>query len=83
MFNIKEKVILITGGYGVLGTSISKYLALQGAKIVVLGRNADKGISLVKEITKDGGEALFLECDVMNEAKLIQNRTDILKNMVE
>ena len=79
LFNIKGKVILITGGYGVLGTSISKYLALQGATIVVLGRNADKGNGLVKEITNDGGEALFLECDVMNEAKLIQNRTDILK----
>ncbi|WP_165026075.1 SDR family oxidoreductase [Dysgonomonas sp. ZJ279] len=79
LFNIQDKVILITGGYGVLGTSISKYLAAQGAKVVVLGRNKIKGDALAKEIKAGGGEALFLESDVMAEEVLIRNREDILK----
>lgn len=79
LFDISKKVILITGGYGVLGKSISKYLAEQGAKVVILGRNKEKGESLVSEIVASGNEALFLESDVMNEQVLIQNREDILK----
>lgn len=79
LFDIKEKVILITGGYGVLGTSISKYLAAQGAKIVILGRNKEKGNKLAKEIVASGDEAVFLESDVMNEQILIQNREEIIR----
>ena len=43
LFDIKDRVIVITGGTGVLGSVISAYLANQGAKIVILGRNEDKG----------------------------------------
>ncbi|MDD2589473.1 MAG: D-mannonate oxidoreductase, partial [Fermentimonas sp.] len=35
-FNIKDKVIVITGGTGVLGTSMVEYLAAHGAKVAVL-----------------------------------------------
>lgn len=79
LFNIEKKVIVITGGYGVLGTSISKYLAAEGAVVVVLGRNEKKGTALVEEIKKEGHEALFLQSDVMDEKSLIQTREDILK----
>lgn len=79
LFNIDGKVILITGGYGVLGTSISKYLAQQGAIVVILGRNEAKGKALVKEITEEGNCAKFLLSDVMDENKLIENREEILR----
>ena len=32
LFNIKDNVVVITGGTGVLGRAIAKYLALEGAK---------------------------------------------------
>lgn len=35
LFSVKDKVVVITGGTGVLGTCISEYLALQGAKVVI------------------------------------------------
>ena len=38
LFDIKGKVIVITGGCGILGKNIANYLAEQGAKIVVLDR---------------------------------------------
>ena len=38
LFNIKDYVVVITGGTGVLGRAIAKYLALEGAKVVILGR---------------------------------------------
>lgn len=79
LFNIEGKVILITGGYGVLGACISKYLANQGAVVGILGRNAQKGNALVNEIEAEGNKAFFMISDVMNEDSLIKNRVDVIK----
>ena len=57
LFDIKDRVMVITGGTGVLGTSMTEYLAEQGAKMVVLGRNKDKGDAIVNNIKEKGGEA--------------------------
>ena len=78
LFDIQGKVILITGGAGILGTSMAKYLAAQGATIVILDRNAALGEALVAEIKAAGNEAAFFTTDVMNTAVLEQNREDIL-----
>ena len=78
LFNINDKVIVITGGTGVLGSVIASYLAKEGAKIVILGRRKEAGEKQVEEIEKKGGKALFLTTDVMNEKLLIKNREEIL-----
>lgn len=78
LFNIRGRVIVITGGTGILGSVIASYLADEGASVVILGRREDAGDSLIKEIKKNGGEALFLRTDVMDEAVLEQNREIIL-----
>lgn len=78
LFSIQEKVIVITGGTGVLGSCIAKYLATQGALIVVLGRRSDVGKELVSAIKKDEGEAIFLKTDVLNSDILHENLQDIL-----
>ena len=59
LFDINGHVVVITGGTGVLGRSISKYLALQGAKVVLLGRNAVAGNETVDAIVRENGEAIF------------------------
>lgn len=79
LFCIENKVVVITGGYGVLGRSLSKYLAGEGATVVILGRNRAKGEELVAEIEAAGNKASFFESDVMDEASLIQNRKDIIE----
>lgn len=78
LFCIEGKVAIVTGGYGVLGGSISRHLAEQGANVVILGRNEDKGNALVKEINENGGKSLFIKCDVMDESQLIESREKIL-----
>ena len=45
LFNIKDKVVVITGGTGVLGKAIAFHLAEEGAKVVILGRKAEIGLS--------------------------------------
>ena len=78
LFDITGKVVVMTGATGVLGTAISKYLARQGARMVVLGRNSDKGNAIVAEIKVAGGEAMFLTTDVLCRDVLEQNLKDIL-----
>lgn len=89
LFDIKDSVIVITGGTGVLGTSMVEYLAAHGAKVAVLARNIEKGNRLVEQVKANGGEAMFLQTDVTDETVLKQNaeaiatrygRIDVLVN---
>lgn len=78
LFDIKNKVVVITGGTGVLGRAIAAHLAQEGAKVVILGRKAEVGNAQVAEIKANGGEAMFLTTDVMDRDRLEQNLADIL-----
>lgn len=70
--------MVITGGTGILGSVIASYLAGEGASVVILGRRREAGEALLNEIRRKGGEALFLETDVMDAVRLRQNRDEIL-----
>ena len=78
LFDIQGQVVVITGGTGVLGREIGEYLALQGAKVVLMGRNEQTGKQIVDGIRGKGGEAMFLKTDVMNPVVVEQNLQDVL-----
>ncbi len=78
LFSVKDHVVVITGGTGVLGRCIAEHLAHEGAKVVILGRRKDEGDAIVDEIKAQGGEAMFLVTDVMDEAKVQENCDEIL-----
>ena len=78
LFDIKNKVVVITGGTGVLGSCMAEYLAEQGAKVVVLARNVENGQKLVNRIVSKGYEAMFLESDVNDKVILEQNAKEII-----
>ncbi len=78
LFNISGKVVVITGGTGILGASMVEYLAQHGAKVVVLARNKEKGDNLIRKVRDNGGDAIFLVSDVNDKKVLEQNRADIL-----
>ena len=79
LFDIKDRVIVITGGTGVLGSCMVEYLCEQGAKMVVLARSKDKGDALVEPIVAKGQEAVFLQSDVNNAETLENNVKEILE----
>lgn len=78
LFNIKDYVVVITGGTGILGRCIAKYLALEGAKVIILGRKEEVGKKIVDDIVAAGGQCEFMKTDVMNQAVLEKNCNDIL-----
>ncbi len=68
--DVKGKVALITGSTSGLGAAMAKTFGENGMKVVVQGRNADRGSLVVKEITDNGGEAVFYQCDVTKEEEI-------------
>ena len=78
LFDIKGRVALITGGYGILGSSMARCLAAEGAHVVIIGRNEEKGQHLVDELSATGTEALFCQADVLDREMLEKAKTQIL-----
>ena len=78
LFDIKDKIVVITGGTGVLGASMVEYLAEQGAKVMVLARNQEKGDALVKNVCDKGYYATFYQTDVMSREGLEKTAEAIL-----
>ena len=78
LFNIKDNITVITGGTGVLGRCIAKYLALNGAKVIILGRKEEVGKEIVSEIESEGGCAEFMKTDVMSQEAVQKNCDDII-----
>ncbi len=78
LFDIKDYVVVITGGTGVLGRTIAKYLALEGAKVVILGRKENVGKEIVDDIQAAGGHCEFMKTDVMDKDAVQKNCDDII-----
>lgn len=77
IFDIKDKVIVITGGYGVLGSSIAKHMINSGAKVVILGRNESKAKDFAKALSST--HAIGLKADVLDKENLISVKDSIIK----
>ena len=69
--DIQGKVILITGGATGMGRAVALAFGRLGAKVVVAtGSNVAGGEDTVRLIREAGGEALFIQCDVSDEAQV-------------
>ena len=75
MKRFENKVVIITGATSGIGEGTAKAFAKEGASVVLVGRNKDKGSKIEQEIISDGGKAFFIACDVSN--------ADEVQNMVE
>jgi len=78
LFNVKDKVAVITGGCGILGRGMAEYMCQQGVKVVVLDRDAAAGEKLISDLTSKGHDVLFLYTDVLNKEVLELNSKDIV-----
>ena len=65
--NLKGKVAVVTGGGGVLCSGFSKTLAKQGVKVAVLDLNEAAAQKVADEIVADGGEAIAVGCNVLDQ----------------
>jgi NAD(P)-dependent dehydrogenase (short-subunit alcohol dehydrogenase family) len=61
---LKGKVAIITGGNSGIGASTGQLFAKEGARVVLMARREEQGQMVANSICDDGGEAIFVGCDV-------------------
>lgn len=64
---MKDKVGIITAGGIGIGRASALAFAEEGAKVVVSDISVEHGEETVRLITENGGEAIFVKCNVANE----------------
>ena len=69
MGQIEGKVAIVTGGACGIGAACARTLAREGAKVAVTDVDDAAGEAVVADITKAGGEAIYLSQDVSEEAR--------------
>lgn len=64
---LQGKVAIVTGSGAGIGKAIAIKFAQEGATVIVATRREDNGQPVVDEIKKNGGQALFVKCDISSE----------------
>jgi gluconate 5-dehydrogenase len=86
LISLKDKISIITGGAGHLGSAISESLAELGSNVIIIGRDAEKGEKFVQKLSSDYDiDASFTSVDVNSKQSIdsfMQNikKIDILVN---
>jgi NAD(P)-dependent dehydrogenase (short-subunit alcohol dehydrogenase family) len=70
LFDLTGEIAVVLGATGVLGGAMAEGLAAAGAKVAVLGRNAERGEARVRSIQQNGGEASFFPANALDQHSL-------------
>ena len=80
LFDLSDRVALITGSTRGIGKAIAMAFAQHGAKVVISSRTESACVSMAGEITAAGGRALAVPCNISREDEL---RTLVDRTMTE
>jgi 2-keto-3-deoxy-L-fuconate dehydrogenase len=85
MFQLNDKICIVTGGGSGIGKAIATLFAKQGAVLHILELNTEAASEVVAEIQQAGGKAFAHACDVSDQSAVVQvfqsiGRVDILVN---
>ncbi|MEJ7694435.1 SDR family oxidoreductase [Daejeonella sp.] len=77
-FTLENKVIIVTGGTGILGKSFIEGIVNAGGAVGILGRNKEVANERADLINNNGGRAVALIADAMDENQLIDAKNKVL-----
>lgn len=70
MGKLEGKIAMITGATSGMGEAFAILFASEGAEVIVVGRNEERGNDVVSKICDSGGKAQFFQCDVTDEEQV-------------
>ena len=80
LISLKDKISIVTGGAGHLGSAISESLAELGSDVIVVGRDNEKGEKFVQELSSNFDiNANFVSVDVNSKQSIDSFMKDIDK----
>jgi NADP-dependent 3-hydroxy acid dehydrogenase YdfG len=77
-FSLEGKVIIVTGGTGILGNAFVNGIVEAGGTVGILGRKKDVAEERANQINASGGKAIALVADVLNAEELTAAKDKIL-----
>ena len=78
-FSLKDKAIVVTGGTGILGNSFVNAIVAAGGGVGILGRKQSIAEERAEAINKNGGKAVALVADAVDEEQLQTAKEKMLK----
>jgi len=81
LFDVKDKTIAITGGGGVLCGTMATALGQAGATLAVLDVLEEAGARVADKIQATGGQAIAVQCDVLDKASLESAKKKIIAEL--
>src|SRR6202043_1231621 len=79
LFDLSQEVAVVIGATGVLGGALADGLAAAGAKVAVLGRNAERGEARAVAIRKAGGMGQYFPADALDRTSLAGARESVTR----
>lgn len=70
MFDIKNKVAIITGGTSGIGLATAEAFLNKGAKVVISGRSEKRGAEALEVLKKLSADVVYYQCDTSNEEEV-------------
>ena len=77
MFQLNNKVALVTGGGSGIGKEVCNVLAKQGAEVIVLDLNTEAAQATTNEIISNNGKSSSIQVDVTNQQKVLEAFSNI------
>jgi NAD(P)-dependent dehydrogenase (short-subunit alcohol dehydrogenase family) len=77
LFDLSGEIAVVIGATGVLGGALAEGIGAAGAKVAVLGRNAERGKACVYRISSAGSSARFFSADAASRESLEKARKEI------
>lgn len=81
LFDLSNEVAVVIGATGVLGGALADGLASAGARVAVVGRNAERGETRAAAIMAAGGTARYFSADAMDRASVKAAHESIASTM--
>lgn len=81
LFDLSKEVAVVIGATGVLGGALADGLAAAGAKVAVLGRNAERGQARAVAIMKAGGISQYFSADALDRASLAKAHEAVTREL--
>jgi len=79
LFNLTGKVVVITGGTGVLGSTIACALAERGSKVAILDIHSEPPKPVLKKLQDSKTEYAVFPCDVLKKESIAECKEKILE----